>query len=242
MKKRLQLENSLRLAIENREFVLKFQPIYDTREKIYTGAEALIRWFHPELGTVSPADFIPLAEETGLILPLGEWIIEEVCKKLESWNKKYSNPLKYVSINISVNQLKQDNFSNTVLSNIEKYKISPDMIVLEITENVLIENFTKAVEAVSELRKYNISFALDDFGTGYSSLTYLKNLALDIIKIDRSFIQDIINDENDSALVKAILSISGSFNLNVIAEGVENSDQVEKLTALGCRYLQGFFL
>ena len=241
IEKRMKLENSLLTAIENREFVLNFQPIYDTEENRYTGAETLIRWNHPELGTVPPGDFIPLAEETGLIMNLGKWIIEEVCKKIESWDKKYSNPLKYVSINISAKQLKQDDFSGFVLGTIEKYSIPPDMIVLEITENVLIDNFEKTMKTISELRKQNISFALDDFGTGYSSLTYLKNLALDIIKIDRSFIQDIISDENDSALVKAILTIARNFNTDVIAEGVETSDQAGKLTALGCRSHQGFF-
>ncbi len=241
IEKRMKLESSLRHAVENKEFVLNFQPIYDFKEKKYAGAEALIRWLHPEMGIVSPSDFIPLAEETGLILPMGEWIIEEVCKKLEEWNNKFSYPLKYVSINISVTQLKQDNFSELLLNNIQKYNIPPEMIVLEITENVLIENIEKTAGTVSDLRKLDISFALDDFGTGYSSLTYLKNLALNIIKIDRAFIRDIINDENDSALVEAILSISGNFNMQVVAEGVEDEDQAEKLAGLGCRYHQGFF-
>ena len=175
--KRMKMENSLRKAVENGEFVLNFQPIYDISEKKYTGAETLIRWNHPEWGIVSPADFIPLAEETGLIIPIGEWLIEEVCRRLADWNRRYNNPIKYISINISVNQLKQDSFPETVIRNLNRYNIPPEMIVLEITENVLIGNFEKASETISSLRKHDISFALDDFGTGYSSLTYLKNLS-----------------------------------------------------------------
>ena len=241
MIKRLGLENNLRNAIKNNELQPYFQPIYDSSENTLIGAETLLRWHHPKLGTISPVDFIPLAEETNLILPIGQWLIEEVCRKVRFWIGTYDNPIKYVSINISVNQLRQDNFSEIILNNIQKYNIPPAMIVLEITENVLIGNFDKISETVSKLRAKGIRFALDDFGTGYSSLTYLKKLELDIIKIDRAFIQDILNDKNDAALVDAILSIAHNFNMLVIAEGVEEMDQVKQLTNMGCNFFQGYY-
>jgi len=241
MVKMLGMENNLRLAIKNNELHPFFQPIFDYTENTLVGAETLLRWRHPELGLVSPADFIPLAEETNLIIPIGEWLIEEVCRKLEEWNRLDKNPLSYVSINVSVNQLRQDNFTEIMIKNLEKYNIPPDMIVLEITENVLIGNFVKMSKTISELRKYGLHIALDDFGTGYSSLTYLKKLDLDIIKIDRAFIQDIINDKNDTALVDAILSIADNFQMKVIAEGVEELEQIQHLTQMGCRFFQGYY-
>ncbi len=241
MEKRMQLENNLRMALENRELKPYFQPVIDIVENAVTGAETLLRWEHPELGIVSPSDFIPLAEETGLIIPIGEWLMDEVCRLLGEWNRKYHYPLKYISVNVSVNQLKQPDFPEIIMKSVRKYNIPPGMIVIEITENLLIGNFKKTSDTVSGLRRNKIRFALDDFGTGYSSLTYLKKLDLDIIKIDRSFIQDIINDKNDLALVEAILSIAGNFNMEVIAEGVEEYEQMEKLTDLGCRYIQGYY-
>jgi len=241
MGKRLEMENSLRSAIENKELHPYFQPIFEKSGEKMVGAETLLRWIHPGLGIVSPADFIPLAEETNLILSIGDWLIEEVCKRIALWNKEYSSPIEYISINISVNQLRQNSFVKTVLENIKKYNVSPEMIVLEITENVLIGDFEKASVTISELRKNGIRFALDDFGTGYSSLTYLKRLKLDIIKIDRAFIQDINNDKNDAALVDAILSIAHNFSMKVIAEGVEEIDQIDQLIHMGCLFFQGYY-
>jgi len=241
MGKRLELESYLRSAIENNELHPYFQPIFKGSGEKMVGAETLLRWIHPKLGLVSPADFIPLAEETNLIISIGNWLIEEVCKRIAHWNKEYSNPVQYISINVSVNQLGQIDFVETVLKNIRKYNIPPEMIVLEITENVLIGDFGKASGTISDLRKNGIRFALDDFGTGYSSLTYLKRLELDIIKIDRAFIQDINNDDNDAALVDAILSIAHNFKMKVVAEGVEEIEQIKKLTDMGCLFFQGYY-
>jgi diguanylate cyclase (GGDEF)-like protein/PAS domain S-box-containing protein len=241
MVKMLRMEISLRDALKNNELQLYFQPIFDYRENTLVGAETLLRWLHPTMGLISPADFIPLAEDTNLIIPIGEWIIEEVCKKLSEWNSLYDNPLSYISINVSVNQLRQYNFADVVIKTINKYGIPPDKIVLEITENVLIGNFKAMSHTISALRDQGLHIALDDFGTGYSSLTYLKKLELDIIKIDRAFIQDIVNDKNDTVLVEAILSIAENFQMKVIAEGVEELEQIKHLTKMGCRYFQGYY-
>ena len=241
MEKRLSLENNLRIAIEKKQLSPYFQPIYDVSNNTIVGAETLLRWQHPELGTVSPIDFIPLAEETNLIIPIGEWLINEVCRYISKWDREFTNTIQYISINISVNQLQQDNFASIIFNSLQIHNIPPDKIVLEITENVLIGNFEKISETISVLRQKGVRFALDDFGTGYSSLTYLKKLELDIIKIDRAFIQDIINDKNDSALVEAILSIASNFNMKVVAEGVEEIDQIEHLSRMGCSFFQGYY-
>ena len=241
MEKRLILEKNLRQAIEKNELVPYFQPIYNQRSSAIIGAETLLRWKHPEMGMISPVDFIPLAEETNLIIPIGEWLIEEVCRILSEWKRKFPEHIEYVSINISVKQLQKDNFVEIIEQNLERYNIPPHLLVLEITENILIKNFDRISQTVSKLRQKGLRFALDDFGTGYSSLTYLKKLELDIIKIDRSFIMDIVNDKYDSALVEAILSIAENFQMKVIAEGVEEKNQIEHLTAMGCSYFQGFY-
>ncbi len=238
---RLELENNLRNALKNNELHPFFQPIVDASNNYIIGAETLLRWIHPEFGTVSPVDFIPLAEDTNLIIPIGEWLIEQVCININKWNDEFDNPLQYVSINISVNQLRQEDFSEKVSRILHKQNIPPAMIVLEITENVLIGNFDRIANTISTLRKMGIRFALDDFGTGYSSLTYLKKLDIDIIKIDKEFVQDIIANRNDAALIEAILSIADNFNMRVIAEGVEDIGQIELLKTIGCKYFQGYY-
>lgn len=241
IKKRLTIENYLRNAIDNKELIPYFQPIYDIKQKRIIGAETLLRWNHPLLGMVSPVDFIPLAEETNLIIPIGEWLMEEVCRFIAKWNRDFFHPLNYISLNISVKQLQQMNFTDKVVQIMGKYNIPPKSLVFEITENVLIGDFNTIAETVSDLRKKGIPFALDDFGTGYSSLTYLKKLELDIIKIDRSFIIDIIKDQNDSTLVEAILTIAENFEMKVVAEGVEDIEQIDHMTRMGCRFFQGYY-
>lgn len=241
MEKRLAMENHLRLAIGRNELIPYFQPIYNMITNSIDGAETLLRWKHPEMGMIAPADFIPLAEETNLIIPIGNWLIEEVCRTLADWMRKFPEKLEYISINISVKQLQKDNFVETIEKNIKKFNIPPHLLVFEITENILIGNFKKISRKISELREKGIRFALDDFGTGYSSLTYLKKLKVDIIKIDRSFIMDIVNDKHDTALVSAILSIGDKFQMEVIAEGVEDLNQIEQLISMGCSYFQGYY-
>lgn len=241
MQKRLNLENHLRHAIQGGELVPYFQPIHQVGPDKISGAETLLRWNSPDLGFISPADFIPLAEETGLILQIGSWLIEECCRILSEWLKIPEFDLDYISINISVNQLQQKDFHKIVSDNLKRFNIPPRMLVLEITENVLIGNYDKVLKNIKLLNAEGIHFALDDFGTGYSSLTYLKKLKLNIIKIDRSFISDICHDRRDSTLVDAINRIAKSFNFKVIAEGVEEKEQINLLEEMGCRFLQGYY-
>ncbi|MGL1892816.1 MAG: EAL domain-containing protein [Spirochaetaceae bacterium] len=241
LSRRLELENNLRLALENNELKTFFQPIYNGITRELVGAETLLRWEHPVMGMISPVDFIPLAEETNLIIPIGEWIIEQVCKKIDEWRGKFVKKLKYISINVSVNQLRQDNFVDIMLKYTTLYNIPTEMILLEITESILIGNFNFAAKTISKLRSEGFRFALDDFGTGYSSLTYLKKLEIDVIKIDRAFVQDINNNKNDVALVEAILSLANNFNMGIVVEGVEETKQLKLLTSMGCTYFQGYY-
>ncbi|MBN2655577.1 MAG: EAL domain-containing protein [Spirochaetales bacterium] len=243
MKKRVALENSLRQAVRNSELAPYFQPIVliGDRGNRICGAEALIRWFHPSLGNISPAEFIPLAEETGQILDIGEWLIGEVCRIYGEWLKIGSVSLDYVSINLSVLQLQQKDFFKSVLSHLKRNSIPPSAVVLEITENVLVGKFDRVNSNISALRKEGIRFAIDDFGTGYSSLTYLKKLSLDIIKIDRTFIREIHDDREDRSLVQAILNIARDFGFKVIAEGVEEEQQIKIMEEMGCFFIQGYY-
>lgn len=243
MKKRVALENYLRLAVGNSELIPYFQPIIkiDNDVESVCGAEALLRWFHPSLGNISPAEFIPLAEETGQTLDIGEWLIEEICRIYGEWLKKGSVNLDYVSINLSVLQLQQKDFHKTILESLKRHEVPPSAVVLEITENVLVGNFDRVNSNISALRSEGIRFAIDDFGTGYSSLTYLKKLSLDIIKIDRTFIREIHDDRGDKTLVQAILNIARDFGFNVIAEGVEEEMQIGIMKELGCRFIQGYY-
>lgn len=239
--KRMELENNLRLALKNNELKTFFQPIYNGITGELVGAETLLRWEHPTMGMISPVDFIPLAEDTNLIIPIGEWIIEQVCQKLNLWRDLFQKKLSYISINVSVNQLRQENFADIMRKYTKLYNIPAEMILLELTESILIGNFNFAAKTISELRKEGFRFALDDFGTGYSSLTYLKKLEMDVIKIDRVFIQDINNNKNDVALVEAILSIAKNFGMKIVAEGVEESKQLNLLISMGCIYIQGYY-
>ena len=239
--KRVELETNLRLALQRDEFVIYFQPIYSGIENKLIGAEALIRWIHPTMGIIPPLDFIPLAEETRAIIPIGEWVIGEVCKTINIWKNKYNKNIPYISINISVNQLQKEEFVEIMLYYTKKYNVAPSTILLEVTESQLISNFEFITSKISKLRSYGFKFALDDFGTGYSSLTYLKKLDVDVLKIDRAFIKDINNSNNDVVLVEAILSLAHNFNMKVVAEGVEDIKQLELLKSMGCKYFQGYY-
>lgn len=242
MQKRLTMENCLRKALSGGELTPHFQPIVQRGDKDRVcGAETLLRWYSKELGFVSPGEFIPLAEETGMIMDIGEWLIREACSILSEWKNMDRALLDYLSVNISVNQLQQKSFAPMVLENIGKYGISPESLVLEITENVFAGNFEKITSNINELRNRGIRFALDDFGTGYSSLTYLKQMELDIIKIDRSFIRDMCGDSRDRTLVQAVQAIAENFRYTVVAEGVEEKEQVDLLDKIGCTYIQGFY-
>ncbi len=236
---RVKLEKGLRKALSSRQFELYYQIQVDSSNKPL-GAEALIRWQHPEHGMIPPADFIPLAEETGLILPIGQWVLEIACAQIQDWQKQANTRKLELSVNVSAKQFFQAGFVEQVMSTIKHYAIDPKLLKLELTESILIENIEDTIETMRLLGRAGIQFSLDDFGTGYSSLQYLKQLPLDQLKIDRSFIRDFAVDSGDQAIVRTIIAMAKTLNLSVIAEGVETQEQCELLKLNGCRIYQGY--
>lgn len=233
------IENDLRQAINDDQFQLYYQPQMDQNRQII-GCEALIRWFHPVNGLISPAEFIPIAEETGLIIPIGLWVLDTACKQLKEWqlnNKSYLT----VSINVSAKQFARLDFVEGVLSTIYKYDIDPTKLRLELTEGMLIDNQKDIIIKMERLKRHGITFSLDDFGTGYSSLNYLAKLPLDELKIDQSFVREMMADKNSAVIVKTIISLGQSLGLCVIAEGVETAEQEKLLVDHKCNFYQGYF-
>ena len=237
--KRLYIENSLRKAIQNEELVLFFQPKISTLTNQVCGAEALIRWKHPERGWVPPVEFIPVAEDSGIIERIGDWVLDEACRLKKEWKEK-NLPTFPVSINVSGKQLARANWSHRVQSTILQYNINPEEIELELTESSIMENPEKSIEAFEYLSGLGIKVSIDDFGTGYSSLSYLKKINADVLKIDRSFVIDLELNEDDRAICKAIINMAHSLGMEVIAEGVENAAQKDLLHDLGCHMIQGY--
>jgi diguanylate cyclase (GGDEF)-like protein/PAS domain S-box-containing protein len=241
IKERAELEKDLRNAIENKQFQLFYQvQAYSSHQPF--GAEALIRWIHPERGMVSPAQFIPLAEENGLILPIGAWVMETACKQLKAWEKCEMTRNLILSVNVSAKQFHQADFVGKVQSLVLKYAINTNLLKLELTDSMLVENIEETIAKMSALRKIGVRLSLDDFGTGYSSLQYLKRLPLNQLKIDQSFVRDIANDENDQAIAKTIITMALGLRLDVIAEGVETETQLDFLAQRGCLKFQGYYL
>jgi diguanylate cyclase (GGDEF)-like protein/PAS domain S-box-containing protein len=237
---RAALEADLRLALQNEQFVLHYQPVVDADGKM-TGVEALVRWNHPTKGMVSPAAFIPVAEQTGLILPLGQWVLEAACAQLVAWNADAHTRRLTVAVNVSARQFRHPDFSTHILDLLRISGANPYRLKLELTESLLLADFEEAILKMTELRSIGVSFSLDDFGTGYSSLAYLKRLPLDQLKIDQSFVRDVLSDPNDAAIARTILSLAKSLDLGVVAEGVETAGQRDFLLAEGCRAFQGYF-
>jgi predicted signal transduction protein with EAL and GGDEF domain len=235
---RVTLEDELLLAIKNNQFVLHYQPQVNRGRTI--GAEALIRWNHPTRGLLAPGEFIPLAEETGLILPLGAWVLETACKQIAAWSDRLTATEFTLAVNISARQFRHPEFVQQVLSIIERTGANPRNIELELTESMLVENIEDVVAKMTVLKAHGVRFSLDDFGTGYSSLAYLKRLPLDQLKIDRSFVLDILLDTGSGAIAQTILSLSKAMGLPTIAEGVETEEQRAFLAGLGCHSFQGF--
>ena len=233
------MELDLRNALLEREFVLYYQPQVEASGRVI-GAEALLRWHHPERGLVSPAEFIPLAEETGLILPLGQWVLETACTQLASWAAISVTSHLSLAVNVSARQFSMPNFVPEVLAVIEQSGVPPTQLKLELTESLLLENAEDVIAKMLALKERGVSFSLDDFGTGYSSLSYLKRLPLDQLKIDRSFVRDILIDPNDAAIARTIVALGQSLGLAVIAEGVETEAQRDFLAANGCMTYQGY--
>ncbi|HQS43115.1 MAG: hypothetical protein B7Y16_02315 [Methylotenera sp. 24-45-7] len=237
---RTELERELSVAVEQNQFELFYQLQVDSANQAL-GAEVLIRWQHPERGLITPANFIPLAEETGLILAIGQWVLDSTCKQLKAWEQDpQKNKLK-LSVNVSAKQFHQPNFVQQIESTIARHQINPNLLNLELTESMLLEDSEATITRMNQLKKIGVRFELDDFGTGYSSLQYLKRLPLYQLKIDQSFVRDIHEDLNDRALVKTIITMSHSLGLKVIAEGVETAEQLEFLIANSCDHYQGYY-
>jgi predicted signal transduction protein with EAL and GGDEF domain len=240
VKERAALESDLRAALEAQQFLLHYQAQVAGGGRI-TGAEVLVRWQHPERGMVSPADFIPLAEETGLILPLGHWVLATACAQLVKWATQPALADLTVAVNVSPHQFRQPDFVDEVLAIVKSSGANPHRLKLELTESLLVHNVQDVIEKMYALKAKGVGFALDDFGTGYSSLSYLKRLPLDHLKIDQSFVRDVLIDPNDAVIARTVVALAQSLGLGVIAEGVETEAQRDFLARSGCHAYQGYF-
>jgi diguanylate cyclase (GGDEF)-like protein/PAS domain S-box-containing protein len=236
---RAELEAAMRRALNQHEFELHYQLQYDADGRLL-GLESLVRWRSPERGLVSPAAFIPVAETSGLILPLGRWVLQEACEQLVRWSSHPQLGSVSIAVNISAQQMHDSGFVDTVLAVLEQTGADPQRLKLEITESLLVQNIEQIIAKMTALRAQGVSFSLDDFGTGYSSLSYLKRLPLDQLKIDQGFVRDLLTDPNDEAIVRTVIALGCSLDLAVIAEGVETKAQQEALLSFGCRQYQGY--
>lgn len=239
-RQRLNLETRLRRALENEEFELYYQPKIAIDKDRVVGMEALLRWKSPTMGLVSPDKFIPLAEETGLIVPIGEWVINEACRQNMEWQKNGAEKLK-VSVNVSPQQFRNQDLHQIIEHALTASAMDPHWLMVEITENIVMDNATKTIELLNKIQRSGVSFSIDDFGTGYSSFSYLKQLPVCELKIDRSFLIDVPEKEEDAAVTKAIIAMAHSLGLSVVAEGVENDQQLNFLRGQGCDLAQGYF-
>ncbi|MDO9318034.1 MAG: EAL domain-containing protein [Gammaproteobacteria bacterium] len=235
------LVSELRKALENHQFHLYYQIQVDSSHRP-SGVEALIRWIHPERGMVSPAQFIPFAEETGLILPIGQWVLETACTQLKAWEQDALTRDLVLAVNVSASQFRQADFVAQVQATVQRHAINPMRLKLELTESMLVENIEDVIAKMSALKAIGVQLSLDDFGTGYSSLQYLKKLPLDQLKIDQSFVRDLATDSSDKTIVRTIIAMAQSLNLDVIAEGVETEEQRQLLLDNGCAHYQGYLL
>jgi diguanylate cyclase (GGDEF)-like protein len=237
---RLLLENDLRHAIDRSEFTLHFQPLLEVRTGAIRGLEALVRWRHPDRGLVPPSEFIPAAEETGLIGPIGEWVLRQACAQARAWHEA-GHPELQVSVNCSAQQFQREGFVDTVGRVLRETGLSAARLDLEITESVIIQHSEEVIARFKRLEDMGVRIAIDDFGIGYSSLSYLKRFAVHQLKIDQSFVRDIHSDPDDAAIVSAIIAIAHSLGLEVVAEGVETPEQLAFLKSLGCDAAQGYY-
>lgn len=236
---RLEMEADLRRAIINQEFFLQYQPQYNVSTKQLLSVEALIRWNHPKKGVVAPHNFIPLAEETGLIIPIGEWVLRTACHQNKEWQNLGYSPIR-VTVNITTHQFKQPNIVKMIQTILQESGLEPHYLELELTENVII-NSIESANIISELKAIGIQIALDDFGTGYSGLNYLRKIPIDRVKIDQSFIQNIDVNRGDEVIIQAIIAMAENLNLEILAEGVETKQQLDFLQSQNCREVQGFY-
>jgi diguanylate cyclase (GGDEF)-like protein len=237
----LLIKNALHKALDNDEFSLRYQPQLDLQTGTLVGVEALLRWHNPELGHVSPTTFIPVAEETGLIVPIGEWVIREACKQNALWQSKGFGDLS-ISVNISSRQFSRPNFEATVASSLEESGLSGELLAIELTETCIMESEEEGSRTLAAIKSLGVQISMDDFGTGYSSLGALRKLPIDELKIDRSFVRDIVTDSDDAAIIATIIAMGRSLNLRVLAEGVEDDAQLALLRDQGCHLVQGFLM
>jgi EAL domain-containing protein (putative c-di-GMP-specific phosphodiesterase class I) len=234
------IEEDLRYALERNEFTLDYQPKIDIGTGIITGVEALIRWMHPTRGRVPPLKFIQVAEDSGLILPIGDWVLREACTQARAWVDQ-GLPFTTMAVNVSAVQFRDEHFLEGIFAALADTGLDPGSLELELTESVLMQQPELAASILKKLRDKGVTVSVDDFGTGYSSLSYLKKLPLDILKIDQSFIRKLSENPDDAAIAIAIISMGQSLNLRVIAEGVESAEDLEFLRTHGCDEAQGFY-
>ncbi|HXF79248.1 MAG TPA: EAL domain-containing protein [Usitatibacter sp.] len=238
--RRVRLEMALRGALAKNEFMLHYQPKIDVRTGMVTGFEALLRWRHPEFGLLSPADFVPVLEESDLITPVGEWVLRTACRQIATWAERGIAP-RPIAVNLSARQFRMDHLDTMVARIITETGVDPQLLELELTESLLMDNPEQTVVTLGNLRRYGVRLAVDDFGTGYSSLAYLKRFPIDALKIDRAFISDATTNPEDAAITLAIINLGHSLGLKVVAEGVETESQLQFLRDKGCDEMQGFF-
>ena len=236
---RLSMEISLRRALERDEIKVYYQPLLDLSSGLIFGMECLARWKHPEWGMIAPSEFIPLAEEIGTILPIGNYVLQQACRQVKIWEKK-GYPSLSVSVNISYYQFQQAGFVNFIAETLEREKLQPHRLCLEITENVAMKNLNLMMNTMTQLKELGVQIAIDDFGTGYSSLGYLKNFKVNTLKIDQSFIKDVTTDEDNAAIVTALIAMCRQLKIKSLAEGVETQEQLDYLKSKGCDEIQGY--
>jgi EAL domain-containing protein (putative c-di-GMP-specific phosphodiesterase class I) len=239
LEQRIKLESELRHALVDKELRLYYQAQVSSAGKVVS-AEALIRWEHPQRGLVSPVQFIPMAEESDLILPIGTWVLETACAQLKVWEKHPDTRDLKLAVNVSARQFGQPDFVAMTKNIVGQSGIDPSHLKLELTESIVVNNVADTIEKMHQLKALGLTFSMDDFGTGYSSLAYLKRLPLDQLKIDQSFVRDISQDPNDAAIVQTIITMGNTMGMNVIAEGVETQQQLDFLLKHGCNTYQGY--
>jgi EAL domain-containing protein (putative c-di-GMP-specific phosphodiesterase class I) len=238
-RQQLQLRIELGVALERGEFGLVYQPIVDTATGALSGMEALLRWYHPTRGVVAPLEFISTAEQAGLIGEIGAWVLQTACTQAASWPAGATMP--YISVNVSPVQLRQPNFAGAVNDALNSSGLAPSRLLLEITESVLVDHESRSRDTLNLLRALGVRIAIDDFGTGYSSLAYLRDLSVDVVKIDRAFVRDLARNPDHRALTSTMLNLAEGLRMSAIAEGVETEEELNVLRGLGCSFAQGYF-
>jgi EAL domain-containing protein (putative c-di-GMP-specific phosphodiesterase class I) len=240
--RRLELKADLQRALEHDEFILHYQPVIELDSGRITGVEALIRWIHPERGIVQPLEFIPLAEETGLIVPIGRWVLREACSyAVELQGEFPMEPAFHMAVNLSARQLARPEIVDEVRDILAETGLPAPTLILEITESMVMQDMELAIERLKQLKELGVLLAIDDFGTGYSSLNYVRRFPVDILKVDKSFIDEVADGGESSALTAAVIELAGILNLKPVAEGIERADQLERLMELNCDLGQGYF-